>query len=239
MSYGQRTDRHVKGNKEQPLADWNELAADLIYTLGKEFGWAKGMRMRARWARVWENGGQFSGGTITDISQQHSDVRFDLQWRVVFNWMRNVDSVLEDPLLLNIWQPDGRTAVREDARARRSMLWSVCWYLSTFAIGATRCSSARFAPPSCITSSRGLVLRRCRMPRRWASLASRWVRRSSSRSISRLRERVKRVAIPNLRTKSADRMALQAGMSRWVGLGVIADNLINIANAMVPPTQGR
>jgi IS5 family transposase len=86
---------------------------------------------------------------------------------------------------------------------------------------------------------------------------------------------VKRVAIPNLGTKSADRKALQkkrwfrtalkwrtgcegrisllkrrhglsrcrykgtAGMRRWVGLGVIADNLINIANAMVPSAQSR
>ena len=30
-----------------------------------------------------------------------------------------------------------------------------------------------------------------------------------------------------------------AGMRRWVGLGVIADNLINIANAMAMPAQGR
>ena len=83
-SYGWRTDRHVKNNKAQPLADWNELATDLIYTLGKEFGWANGIRMRARWARVWENGPQFSGGTITDLDQQHTDVRFDMQWRIVF-----------------------------------------------------------------------------------------------------------------------------------------------------------
>jgi IS5 family transposase len=86
---------------------------------------------------------------------------------------------------------------------------------------------------------------------------------------------VKRVAIPNLASKSAERKALQkkpwfrtamkwrtgcegrisllkrrhglnrcrykgtAGMQRWVGLGVIADNLINIANAMAMPAQGR
>jgi transposase, IS5 family len=86
---------------------------------------------------------------------------------------------------------------------------------------------------------------------------------------------VKRVAIPNLSTKSSDRKALQrrpwfreamkwrtgcegrisvlkrrhglsrcryrgtTGMRRWVGLGVIADNLINIANAMAVPVQGR
>ena len=85
VSYGQRTDRHVKGNKEQPLADWNEVATDLIYTLGQEFGWAKGMRMRARWAQVKESGNNFSGGTITDISRKQTDIRFDLQWRVAFN----------------------------------------------------------------------------------------------------------------------------------------------------------
>jgi len=84
VSYGRRTDRHLKGDEGQPLADWEELATDLIYTLGKEFGWASGMRMRARWARVWESGNQSSGGTIQNISQQQSDVRFDLQWRVVF-----------------------------------------------------------------------------------------------------------------------------------------------------------
>ncbi len=84
VSYGQRTDRHVKGNKAQPLADWDELATDLIYTLGKEFGWAHGIRMRARWARAWEKGNQTSGGTISDISQHQTDIRFDLQWRVAF-----------------------------------------------------------------------------------------------------------------------------------------------------------
>jgi len=82
---------------------------------------------------------------------------------------------------------------------------------------------------------------------------------------------VKRVAIPNLSTKSAERKALQHkrwfrnamkwrtgcegrisllkrrhgldrcrykgtdGMKRWVGLGVIADNLINIAQALDSP----
>jgi len=82
---------------------------------------------------------------------------------------------------------------------------------------------------------------------------------------------VKRVAIPNLSTKSAERKALQHkrwfrnamkwrtgcegrisllkrrhgldrcrykgidGMKRWVGLGVIADNLINIAQALESP----
>jgi IS5 family transposase len=85
---------------------------------------------------------------------------------------------------------------------------------------------------------------------------------------------VKRVSIPNLGTKSAERRALQKkrwfrkgqkwrtgcegrisllkrrhglnrcrykgplGMKRWVGLGVIADNLINIARAMNSPASG-
>lgn len=84
---------------------------------------------------------------------------------------------------------------------------------------------------------------------------------------------VKRVSIPNLSSKSADRRALQkkrwfrkaqkwrtgcegrisllkrrhglrrclykglSGMKRWVGLGVIADNLINIARAMSSATS--
>jgi IS5 family transposase len=91
----------------------------------------------------------------------------------------------------------------------------------------------------------------------------------SARNDANAHERgVKRVAIPNLGTKSTERRALQkkrwfrnaqkwrtgcegrisllkrrhglsrclykgtAGMKRWVGLGVIADNLINIAHAM-------
>jgi len=85
---------------------------------------------------------------------------------------------------------------------------------------------------------------------------------------------VKRVSIPKLGTKSAERRALQkkrwfrkgqkwrtgcegrisllkrrhglnrcrykgtSGMERWVGLGVIADNLINIARAMNSPKSG-
>jgi len=85
---------------------------------------------------------------------------------------------------------------------------------------------------------------------------------------------VKRVAIPNLGTKSVERTALQkkrwfrkaqkwrtgcegrisllkrrhglnrsrykgpSGIKRWVGLGVIADNLINIARAMDSPASG-
>jgi hypothetical protein len=81
---GKRTDRHVNGNTSQPLADWTEVATDLIYTFGKEWGWAEGIRVRARWARVWEEGAQFANGVISDLDQDQSDVRFDFQWRVAF-----------------------------------------------------------------------------------------------------------------------------------------------------------
>ena len=84
VSYGERTDRHLAGDSSKPLADWKEFATDLIYTLGKEYGWAQGIRMRARWAQVKESGELFSGGAITNVSQKQDDVRFDLQWRVVF-----------------------------------------------------------------------------------------------------------------------------------------------------------
>jgi hypothetical protein len=84
ISYGERTDRHLKGDTSKPLADWKELATDFIYTLGDEFGWAKGIRARARWAQVKESGDVFSNGSITNVSQKHNDTRFDVQWRVVF-----------------------------------------------------------------------------------------------------------------------------------------------------------
>ena len=86
VSYGHRSDRHLKGNTAQPLADWKELATDLIYTFGKETGWAQGIRVRARWARAWEEGNQYSPSTgqITNIDTKQNDVRFDFQWRYVF-----------------------------------------------------------------------------------------------------------------------------------------------------------
>jgi hypothetical protein len=85
VNYGERTDRHVRGETSQPLADWKELATDLIYTLGKEWGVAKGLRLRARWAQVWESGDEFSGATIADVSREQTDIRFDFQWRTEFN----------------------------------------------------------------------------------------------------------------------------------------------------------
>ena len=96
----------------------------------------------------------------------------------------------------------------------------------------------------------------------------------SARNEAQAHERgVKRVAIPNLNTKSAERKVLQkkrwfrkaqkwrtgcegrisllkrrhglnrcrykgaSGMRRWVGLGVIADTLINIARVLASPAS--
>ena len=81
-TYGQRTHRHVQLDSSKPLAQWDELATDLIYSVPD--GWAKGLRLRARWARVWETGNQYTNGEIIDISQQTTDLRFDLQWLIPF-----------------------------------------------------------------------------------------------------------------------------------------------------------
>jgi hypothetical protein len=84
VNYGQRTDRHLPGDTSKPLADWTEAATDLVYTFGKDAGLASGLRLRARWARVWEEGNQYSGGRITAISQQMTDIRFDVHWLIQF-----------------------------------------------------------------------------------------------------------------------------------------------------------
>lgn len=84
VTYGQRTHRHLQGDSSKPLAEWDEVATDLIYVVPE--GLAKNLRLRARWARVLEHGNQYSTttGTISDISQRTTDVRFDLQWLVPF-----------------------------------------------------------------------------------------------------------------------------------------------------------
>ena len=47
---------------------------------------------------------------------------------------------------------------------------------------------------------------------------------------------VRRVAIPNRSTKSSERKKLEK--KRWVGFGVIADNLINIGRTLAPSADG-
>ena len=84
LNYGQRTHRHLQNDSSKPLADWDELATDLVYTLPESAGWAKGIRVRARWAKVWESGPQFSNNQIVDISQSLTDFRVDFQWLIPF-----------------------------------------------------------------------------------------------------------------------------------------------------------
>ena len=84
VNYGQRRDRHFQNDSSKPIADWDELATDLVYTFQEAAGWAKGIRMRVRWAKVWENGPQFSNDQIVDISQSLTDFRVDFQWLIPF-----------------------------------------------------------------------------------------------------------------------------------------------------------
>jgi hypothetical protein len=79
INYGSRTGRHVARDSSKPLADWTELASDLIYVFPKETGWLATSRMRLRLAYAWQKGDNYSGGTITNIDQKQTDVRFDLQ----------------------------------------------------------------------------------------------------------------------------------------------------------------
>ena len=70
-------------DKALPLADRNELATDLIST------WARRSDGRATYACARAGLGHGKAATIfpaerSGISQQQSDVRFDLQWRTVF-----------------------------------------------------------------------------------------------------------------------------------------------------------
>jgi hypothetical protein len=84
INYGQRRDRHAKGNSAQPLSDWDELATDLIYVFGKDTAWLSGTRVRFRWAQVWEGGSTFSNGSIVPVDQKQTDLRFDFQIPISF-----------------------------------------------------------------------------------------------------------------------------------------------------------
>ncbi|MCU0938325.1 MAG: OprD family porin [Burkholderiaceae bacterium] len=84
INYGQRRDRHVAGNTAQPLSDWDELAADLIYVFGKDTGWLSGTRVRFRWAQAWEDGSTYSNGSVVPVDQKQTDLRFDFQIPISF-----------------------------------------------------------------------------------------------------------------------------------------------------------
>ena len=85
ITYGQRTHRNVDGNADLPMADWNEVATDLIYIFPKE-GFFKNLRARARYAKVWQDGDQWVGSTnsIQDVNASIEDLRFDITLNIPF-----------------------------------------------------------------------------------------------------------------------------------------------------------
>jgi hypothetical protein len=85
INYGQRSNRHVAHESSKPLADWDELATDLVYFLPPEAGFFSNLRLRARWARVWEKGEDWSGGVQGRLDQTRTDVRFDASLNIPFN----------------------------------------------------------------------------------------------------------------------------------------------------------
>ena len=92
-SYGQRSNRKIDANNPngggQPLADWNELALDLVYIFPKG-SWFQNLRARARYAKVWQDGQQWVGvnqlgqNVYQDVNTTQQDVRFDLGFVIPF-----------------------------------------------------------------------------------------------------------------------------------------------------------
>ncbi len=85
VTYGQRTNRNVDGNSSLPVADWNEMATDLIYLFPQD-GFFKNLRARARYAKVWQKGDNWMAGTntIEYVDYTTNDVRFDVQLNIPF-----------------------------------------------------------------------------------------------------------------------------------------------------------
>lgn len=85
VTYGQRTNRNVNGNPNLPVADWDELATDLIYIFPQD-GFFKNLRARARYAKVWQKGDNWMSGTntIQYVNYTTNDVRFDVQLNIPF-----------------------------------------------------------------------------------------------------------------------------------------------------------
>jgi len=84
VTYGERTDRHMAEHSDRPLPDWDEVATDLIYTFPQDSP-LRGMRARARYAKVWEKGPVFIGGQIVNNDRTTDDTRFDISWNIPFN----------------------------------------------------------------------------------------------------------------------------------------------------------
>lgn len=85
ITYGQRTNRNVDGNPSLPVADWDEMATDLIYIFPQD-GFFKNLRARARYAKVWQKGDNWNAGAnaVQYVDYSTNDVRFDVQLNVPF-----------------------------------------------------------------------------------------------------------------------------------------------------------
>jgi hypothetical protein len=85
VTYGQRSHRNVDGNANLPLADWNEVATDLIYIFPQD-GFFKNLRARARYAEVWQSGDQWVASTnaLQQVSSMTDDLRFDIGLNIPF-----------------------------------------------------------------------------------------------------------------------------------------------------------
>ena len=83
VTYGQRTNRNVDGNPNLPVADWDEMATDLIYLFPQD-GFFKNLRARARYAKVWQKGDNWTGSSIQYADSTTNDVRFDVQLNIPF-----------------------------------------------------------------------------------------------------------------------------------------------------------
>ena len=86
INYGQRRDRHqwsastsggVTTYSYGEASNWDEMATDLIYVFPEE-GFFKNLRVRGRYAKVWEEDGPLVGEKRTD------DLRFDVSLNIPF-----------------------------------------------------------------------------------------------------------------------------------------------------------
>jgi hypothetical protein len=78
VNYGQRRNRKtVTTTGLTPASDWDEVATDLVYVFAQE-GFLKNMRVRARYAEVWEKNGPLAGQKTT------SDFRVDVGLNIPF-----------------------------------------------------------------------------------------------------------------------------------------------------------
>jgi outer membrane porin, OprD family len=78
INYGQRRNRsNVTAAGATPTTDWDELATDLIYVFQQD-SVLKNLRVRARYAKVWENGPPLVGEKTTH------DLRLDFGMNIPF-----------------------------------------------------------------------------------------------------------------------------------------------------------